>query len=642
MLFAEVDVVDLWRDFTTQTKTEVSMNSLEFVFGKFMADSNGKAKETIDFPLPEDGSTVKLTVTFYPAGYTKAKRMEDVFDITLSYPDIIRTLFHVSGPFVVIRGADGFRIKDSSARRIVSFGVPSAVSVGFEYPVFVNIPLKAFLHYIGFQYSESGVTHFASQSHYWDDNLVSTFPEMRAAFARGFDTPKDVHFSGRQILSIDRSDFSAAATHRRVCFYSKVDQDPLKKLGLFFQWDKRNTEQAPLPSNASELVIIPEMKQNPSHHTLLRSFIKRYNSMKENDTFSVWITPDVITPDIKTAVEKLFSSESRDVLGHVVLKSAPVGSILSDLAVLIVHHKFVKNFAAIWTYFVKKIRECSEKRVKLSRIVCEKVSFEYCLIYQKLQLFNLCIEMLHGKDKTFVQCEDQYDLSKQFYEQTKEYKYLLECWSTWKAHFGENLEEFEKLFGKIEDPTCEIDFDPALQIEMIVDYLECMKPTEVFDQLILVLVETALHDIENRALLEVPMSKEAFENIQNKVQDFKNGNCEIDDLCKTFEQSTLNIEIVSSALAKIPSAAAVNEMLTKGFVVVRRTSDDVSVSPLVDALNLDLRAQNFIQREDYVFTGESDINDHDLQYMFVSKQSESACDKYVVATAIRESVKQFM
>lgn len=37
-------------------------------------------KETIDFPAPEDDSSVRLTFTLYPDGYAKAMWMADVFN----------------------------------------------------------------------------------------------------------------------------------------------------------------------------------------------------------------------------------------------------------------------------------------------------------------------------------------------------------------------------------------------------------------------------------------------------------------------------------------------------------------------------------------------------------------------------------
>ena len=639
MQFESLDVVDMWRDFTTQTRTEVSMSSLESVLARFASNKTGKSKETIDFPLPEDGASVKLTLTFYPDWYTKARGMEDVFNIALSYPDIVRTLFHVQGPFVVIRGSSDFRIKEASARRIVSFGVSSAVAIAFEYPVFVCIPLKPYLHYVGFQYKKGEVTHFASQSHYWDDNLVSTFPEMRAAFLKGFHAPKSVMFSGRQILTIDCADFSAAATYRHVSFYSKVNADPLYRLKLFFQWDCRDPEGfVPVPSNASELVIIPEFRAAASHHTGMRSFIKRLASMKEHDNFQEWVSPSAITESVKSEVEKVFGAGARDVRGKVVLKAAPAGSLVAELAVLIARHKTVKDFAEIWMVFVKKMRECAERKEAVANVSGEKVDFGCCLIYQKLQLFNMCIAMLGGKEKVFVQSEDQYEQSRKFYEQTKERRYLLECWKTREAQFGESREAFESEFAKIEGDV-ELDFDPALQIEMIVDYLECMKPTEVFEQIVLVQVEAAVADVESRALVDIPMSKEAVENVQKAMDDFRQGKCELASMCEALETNTLKIEIVNSALSKIPSAATVNEMLTKGFTVIRRSSTDGSVSPLVEALNLDSRFDDFIQRQDYVFTGESEFGEDNVQYMFVSKRNDNGMDMYVIATAIREPIR---
>lgn len=124
---------------------------------------------------------------------------------------------------------------------------------------------------------------------------------------------------------------------------------------------------------------------------------------------------------------------------------------------------------------MRKVSECAERKEALANVEAEMIDFRCCLIRQKMQLFNMCIAMLQCSAVKFVQGEDQNETLKRLYEATKEWKYLLECWNTREGQFLESIEAFENVFEKIEGD--DLGFDPSLQIEVVIDYLECMRPT---------------------------------------------------------------------------------------------------------------------------------------------------------------------
>lgn len=170
---------------------------------------------------------------------------------------------------------------------------------------------------------------------------------MHSAFVSSFHHPHSVLFSGRQIVSIGRDDLSTAATHRRVCLCSNVKADLLRRINMFFRWAPRDPSRYPPPSNASELVIIPEFRSAVSHHTGLRSFVKWLDSMRQQNRFQQWIPAGGPPEPVKAEAEAMFAAVKRDFKPNV-LKAALVGSLLSDLVALMAPHKEVKGFAAIW------------------------------------------------------------------------------------------------------------------------------------------------------------------------------------------------------------------------------------------------------------------------------------------------------
>ncbi|KAJ5075062.1 rab3 gtpase-activating protein catalytic subunit [Anaeramoeba ignava] len=89
--------------------------------------------------------------------------------------------------------------------------------------------------------------------------------------------------------------------------------------------------------------------------------------------------------------EKLDRKESLN-LPRLSIKTAPSNTLISRLALHCAFQENLKKIAQIWNQFLIHLRWCWENGKKLPGIPLSPPDLRYSLIYQKLQMLNLCIE----------------------------------------------------------------------------------------------------------------------------------------------------------------------------------------------------------------------------------------------------------
>ena len=238
-------------------------------------------------------------------------------------------------------------------------------------------------------------------------------------------------------------------------------------------------------------------------------------------------------------------------------------------------------------------------------------------------IFSVCFEICMYSFKNQKSVPFSYE------EFSKEVKIDEETWNS--IHSKINRENY------MVSDTLEI-------LEICLDYLESLKPSEVYSQIILSMLDAAFRDITKRAIIEIPLSRDAYNTIKKSFEEFsdkwKNTDslspADLIPLCRIIEENTLKIDLVNSALSKIPSFQFVLQLFDKGFCSLDTSKDIESISSIVEAMNLD-GLFNHIKGREFIFTGKSTKNDEEsLQYLFVSKRKDDSIEKYIIATAFQE------
>lgn len=209
----------------------------------------------------------------------------------------------------------------------------------------------------------------------------------------------------------------------------------------------------------------------------------------------------------------------------------------------------------------------------------------------------------------------------------------------------ENAFNFDEIFDQsmINELFTHDDYHNMLQsieiIELALDYLESLKPSEVYNQIVLVLFDYVYSDISVNIMSEIPFIHTSFDTLQNEYKNLQS-NLNYDSyrfLCRVIEDTRLKIEIVNSLLIKIPSAPFVMELLEKKFCSTESPTEISYIANLIQVLNLD-DVFSKIDKNEYIFTGSSkdDLNDH---YLFASRQKvANQTNKVILAWSICEKL----
>ncbi|XP_048775837.1 rab3 GTPase-activating protein catalytic subunit-like isoform X2 [Ostrea edulis] len=165
----------------------------------------------------------------------------------------------------------------------------------------------------------------------------------------------------------------------------------------------------------AKMYNIPSLS-NVVHSASSRLAIKPGQAPINGDTLTALL--DFLFPDAKPNWEKDDKSESENEsnkpnskYSHIrenlskQLKSAPDGSLLHNLVIALVmvnmHHGGIRGVAQLWQEFVLEMRYRWENKYPISGISPGSPNLGTCLLYQKLQMLNCCIERKIKREQLF-------------------------------------------------------------------------------------------------------------------------------------------------------------------------------------------------------------------------------------------------
>eukprot|EP01117_Protostelium_nocturnum_P015229 TRINITY_DN5880_c0_g1_i5.p1 TRINITY_DN5880_c0_g1~~TRINITY_DN5880_c0_g1_i5.p1 ORF type:complete len:829 (+),score=172.70 TRINITY_DN5880_c0_g1_i5:706-3192(+) len=92
------------------------------------------------------------------------------------------------------------------------------------------------------------------------------------------------------------------------------------------------------------------------------------------------------------------------------VKGSPFKSILSFFVIHLLNASVnLKGLALFWKEFLKEVRWCWEQKISLPNVNSEQIDLRSCLIYQKLQLLNICILNCENQEEDVLSSDDEID-----------------------------------------------------------------------------------------------------------------------------------------------------------------------------------------------------------------------------------------
>uniref|UniRef100_A0A8C5WWA4 Rab3 GTPase-activating protein catalytic subunit n=1 Tax=Laticauda laticaudata TaxID=8630 RepID=A0A8C5WWA4_LATLA len=223
------------------------------------------------------------------------------------------------------------------------------------------------------------------------------------------------------------------------------------------------TEPAPVP--------IHKLSVTNMVHTAKKK-IRKHRGIDESplnndvlNTVLMYLFPDAVDKSAdgseartNTSAGSIPPPESEDSNLYIQFKSAPSDSLTYKLALCLCminfYHGGVKGVAHLWQEFVLEMRYRWENNFFIPGLTSSAPDLRCCLLHQKLQMLNCCIERKKARDegKKVINLEKQKDMMDQDYpkESDKEKGEVGKSWESWsdsEEEFFECLSDTEELKG---------------------------------------------------------------------------------------------------------------------------------------------------------------------------------------------------
>ncbi|ETE60790.1 Rab3 GTPase-activating protein catalytic subunit, partial [Ophiophagus hannah] len=223
------------------------------------------------------------------------------------------------------------------------------------------------------------------------------------------------------------------------------------------------TEPAPVP--------IHKLSVTNMVHTAKKK-IRKHRGIDESplnndvlNTVLMYLFPDAVDKSAdgseartNTSAGSIPPPESEDSNLYIQFKSAPSDSLTYKLALCLCminfYHGGVKGVAHLWQEFVLEMRYRWENNFFIPGLTSSAPDLRCCLLHQKLQMLNCCIERKKARDegKKVINLEKQKDTVDRDYpkESDKEKGEVGKSWESWsdsEEEFFECLSDTEELKG---------------------------------------------------------------------------------------------------------------------------------------------------------------------------------------------------
>ncbi|OHT11045.1 hypothetical protein TRFO_19448 [Tritrichomonas foetus] len=353
----------------------------------------------------------------------------------------------------------------------------------------------------------------------------------------------------------------------------------------------------------------------------------------------------------------------------------PSDTILTNLAEVML---VCENFDYVWQNFLNYVRKCVNKGEFIKYVSYSTVNHKFCLLYQKLQMINICLSKMTNEMKTsnYAITSDVFnDLEKciemEICSNTNvkfdkyETKKMMESVLSFKSQNDKNkstIDDFLKTQKKSLHSLAKIVwriipyslFDLQSQREIAFDYIESLKPSEVLQPLVFLLLCENFNDL-------ISMRNNKFDSLQSMIcelrvylnclkdempiltpQMFSKKCREIDFMLMDLTNATrkknfgntkiLELKELSTKCGRITEALKV-----KGFAVAENSYEKVTIDRFLNRMIDDRKVSQDIQL--IVNTSHVECGEKIIQRTFVHKHFHSeGCVDVIVATSTIEDI----
>lgn len=411
MQFDQVHVQSIWKDFTQLSSDEGAISDLEKYFKVF--------SKTIDFSskLPRMRfQNIYYDLNYVPDNYDISSNLKEQF---LNVPEnpivFIRSIFGLKESFLYVTYAKDQKkyigqeiIKKENIQWLLSIFRVSATSAKFQLPIIIQIGDIAQSNFIGFKYNSPIETYYYSYSQI--NRPFSSLTEMKGEFEKSISSSNPNNFSNQTMshrLSLQFTENSFVGLHnyhyQSIKFYTYMDRDPIQFFYTIFDFNSMENLHNDFInlSHSSSIVLSVRRIKSVFHESSIENYI-HFMTQCQKRYYVSW--KPVMTSSQNSFAQKsisdLFISCENDEVSDkkTILKAAPSHSLLIGLSILLAQSKDLNELAHLWIEFVKILREKTDKHEYLPGVGRTGPDFDNCLIYQKLEMINICIKHLNEEN----------------------------------------------------------------------------------------------------------------------------------------------------------------------------------------------------------------------------------------------------
>jgi hypothetical protein len=486
---------------------------------------------------------------------------------------MVRRIFRHDGAFVLVTRDND--IKNKEVASIFSILIPAALETHFPFPIFVQLSEPQYFTFQGHYYSGRIHTSFSSRTEWRPDDSLVTSDSISTLFQRSFPVDaSSINLDVRVHSQFTSQVFQGTPLEFRLLeFYSWVNCDPVRRLHICS--DLPHTSRAPRMAIYVELADVVESPSPLSR--FIDSMLNNWHTARFSD-----LVTNGATHFARSEIARLFEECPVEISDEKsLLKAAPHNSLLERLVVQLVQLREPDRFAALWLEFVNEIRRRASSKVVIPGVGLSGPQFENCLIFQKLQMLNVCINgienvaltpsqpmhLLSGQTMVFptttmiaVNTEDQIEEVRHLLEMNADdvrqrallqsrplQREMLRFWEVNPtAVFADFIHwyspgDFDRATGEV-SPRMSADgslwrslwddvvsgkeldeqglFNPVEQAEMALDYLYGLLPLELIGDLIPVAFAAASFEVAEAAPGQMTAVDQAIARIDRALQTF--------------------------------------------------------------------------------------------------------------------------
>ena len=522
-----------WNDFENLTPLEKTVSEVEQIIQKLIKSANSEKQNEISCSFMYNGNKYKI---IYLMPNAKKYEYDFSFIFNQSQMDKLQLMYGIQSPLFLICPLNYSASKNEVKSLMRKISSISCVPIFVKTDPYENIGV--------FQYHKTKIDFSAKTLPVTiiDPNPFPSLEDIVKEVKEIHHGPSDLSFSARMIYHVDFS-----------------EKFPLL---LSAEWPELDFKSPYIHYDLAPIYIIAFDMKN----SRIYNFENAY-SFYENHGPEFQIEPNISLSQIEKNKIDFLKKERTPTNMNDGINFAPSNCILKNLAKIMLTTPY---FDLAWHNFLEYIQNCVDNNKEIQYVDYATVNPDYCLIYQKLQLINICLSKMNNDIKTsnYVITSDQLKDFENYIEKemstdfdlVKARKMINMVLSFKSSHDKDvKFEEFKKLRQqkissnlKLAEVTWKIIpnsfFDMQSQREMALDYLNGLSPNEVIPSLIILLFCEEFNCLQSKRKYDYNSSQGLICEIRNSLISLIN---EKDVLSPNgFIQRCFNIDTMLSNLLR--------------------------------------------------------------------------------------------